>query len=182
MKTNQFILTALVILLFGLPSYAQTEKDKSIGFGGPSFINTTFAGDWAFEAGGLGGGFATKNIYIGGGGFGLEVKKNNYNYTMGYGGLMLGHLWGGNEKTAINFYVLGGYGGASEDGKDIEKEGDDFWVVRPAAEIDFLITNWMRIGVGGGYRWVTGSNLITVDDGDLSAPFGSITFRFGNWR
>ncbi len=165
------------------PLQAQNEDsgNNHIGFGGPSFINTTLAGEWTMEVGGLGAGFINEQFYIGGGGFGLSQKKDSYEYDMGYGGLMLGYFWRGTGKTALNFYALGGYGGIDEEGENIEKNGDDFWVLKPAAEVDFQLAPWLRLGIGGGYRWVMGSDITTLDDGDLSAPFGSITFRFGNW-
>lgn len=178
MKTIQIFATLFMAFLITNNLTAQNIR----GFGGLSYVNTTLVGDWTSEVGGLGGGFINENFYVGGCGFGLSQKKEGYEYDMGYGGLMLGYLWGGNSKTSINFYVLGGYGGISEDANDIKKESDDFWAVRPAVEVDFHITDWLRIGVGGGYRWVTGSNISSLDNSDLSAPFGSITFRFGNWE
>ena len=182
MKTIQILAVFAFTLFFTNFSIAQTESSNDrVGFGGFSLVNTTLAGEWTLEAGGLGAGFINENFYIGGGGFGLDQKKNGHEYGMGYGGLMGGYLWDGNGKISLNFYVLGGYGGISEEGKDIENENGDFWFVRPAAEVDFRITHWLRIGVGGGYRWVTGSDISTLDDSDISSPFGSITFRFGNW-
>jgi hypothetical protein len=170
-------------MLSTYPLFSQSKKiDKNIGFGGPSFVNTTLAGEWTMETGGLGGGFINKQFYIGGGGFGLSQRKNNYEYDMGYGGLMLGYFWKGGEKIALNFYLLGGYGGIEESGENIKKNKDGFWAVRPAVEVDFLLTDWLRLGIGGGYRWISEADILTLDNDDLSASFGSITFRFGNWK
>jgi len=180
MKTIQIFTTLLLVFFYTNCMTAQSEERSCHhGFGGASFVNTSLAGDWAFEAGGLGAGFITDKLYLGGGGFGLTQKKSGYEYDMGYGGLMLGYLWGDDKKTSLNFYVLGGYGGITEDSREHVKQEDDFWVVRPAIEVDFRITEWMAIGVGGGYRWAMGSNISSLTDKDLSASFGSITLRFG---
>ncbi|MCG8309908.1 MAG: hypothetical protein MI975_21100 [Cytophagales bacterium] len=175
--------SSLLLLLF--PNhilFAQTEAaDKAVGFGGPSFMSTRLAGKWAVEVGGLGGAFVNNHLYIGGGGYALSQKKNACKYDMGYGGLMIGCLWKGEKRTGMNFYVLGGYGGITE--KDqVNKNGDDFWTVKPALEVDLLLTYWWRLGIGGGYRLVKGSDISSLGDRDLSAPFAGITFRFGNWE
>ena len=161
--------------------FAQSQAtNKGVGFGGFSLVNTALAGEWTMEVGGLGGGFLNKQFYLGGGGFGLSQQNENYEYGMGYGGVMLGYFWQGGGKTALNVYVFGGFGSMEETGESIQNE-DDFWAIRPAAEIDFLLTDWLRLGIGGGYRQIMGITNSTLDDSDVSAPFGSITFRFGNW-
>ena len=169
-------------LLVSSDMFAQSQDiNRRVGFGGPSFVNTTLAGAWTMEVGGLGGGFVTNQLYFGGGGFGLSQKEDNYEYQMGYGGIMLGYFWNRAERTGLNFYMIAGLGSIEEKGESLNTNSDGFWTMRPAVEVDFLLADWLRLGVGGGYRWVTGSELSTLDDGDMSAPFGSITLRFGNW-
>ena len=183
MKTLHLFSTLVLTFLFSSALFSQsTSISENIGFGGPSFVNTSIAGEWTMEVGGLGGGFIGRHLYIGGAGFGSSQKKDGFEYDMGYGGPMLGYLWQGDKKTALNFYLLGGYGGLTQKDKDNREERDNLWVVKPAVEIEFTITDWWRIGVGGGYRWVSGFQLSSLDDNDLSAPFGSITFRLGKWK
>ncbi len=183
MKTNHIFLTLLFILFFVISISAQEKQgDRPAAFGGASFFNTTLAGEWAMEGGALGAGFLTDNIYLGGGGFGLAQNQNGYEYNMGYGGVILGYMWGSQEKTSMHFYTLGGFGGIEEKGKDTEINDDGFWVIKPAVEVDFEVARWLRIGVGGGYRWVVGANIPSLDNNDMSSPFGGVTFRFGNWR
>ena len=179
MKSLSFLTSFL--LLSGSFLFAQSgDTNKGVGFGGPSFVNTALAGEWTMEVGGMGAGFVSDQLYIGGGGFGLSQQNDTYEYDMGYGGVMLGYFWQGSGKTAVNFYVFGGFGTIVETGESIENE-DDFWAIRPAAEIDFLLTDWLRLGIGGGYRQIMGTTNTTLEKSDMSAPFGSITFRFGNW-
>ncbi len=176
-----FFLSSIFLLSSSI-FYAQSGgTDKLRGFGGPSFVNTVLAGEWTMEIGGLGGAFVSKRLYLGGGGFGLTQKIDNYEYDMRYGGLMLGYLWQGGERTGLNFYVFSAYGSLEEKGELLENNSDGYWAIRPAAEIDFLLTDWLRLGIGGGYRWTAGANISTLQDSDISASFGSVTLRFGNW-
>ncbi len=180
MKSINLIVLALC---FTSNMIAQTEsKENKIGFGGPTFFATSLNGELTLGVGGIGGRFLNENIFIGGGGFGFSQKKNGYEYDVGYGGLLLGYQMPAKAKSVLNFYMLAGYGGVSEESNDLEMAVDGIWLVRPSFEVDFLILKNMRIGIGGGYRWVVGSNLSTVNDNDLSAPFGCVTFRFGNWQ
>jgi len=173
----------LMICFSGSLAAQATEDPKSLtAFGGPSLINTSLAGEWTLEVGGEGGVFVTDNFYLGGAGYALSQEtKNNLEYDLGYGGLMLGYRWGEREKIALNFYTLGGYGGISEMREGVENLSDDFWVVKPAVEVDFPIAKWLHLGIGGGYRWILGTNITSLEFADLSAPFSSITLRFGNW-
>ena len=183
MKNSQFFAALALFLFVAGSSVAQDkESERQVAFGGATFFNTSLAGNWAIEGGGLGARFINSGLYIGGGGFGLSQEKNGYAHDMGYGGLMLGYMWGSWEKTSMHFYTLGGYGGIEENGKDTGKKSDGFWAVKPTVEVDFLVARWLRIGVGGGYRWIVGADLPSADDGGLSAPFGGVTFRFGNWQ
>jgi hypothetical protein len=180
MKTCKIFLTIAIAILFFSTAMAQESGKKAGGFGGVSFQNTNFMGEWAMEVGGIGAGYLLDGFYVGGGGFGMSQSKNDLDYSMGYGGLMLGYnLFSEKTKTSLNFNLLGGYGGISVEGGDTPDEADGFWVVKPNAEVEFRIASFMRIGVGGGYRLVMGADLPRVDNNDVSAPYGSITFRFG---
>ena len=76
------ILTALLLAFcFGSTLSAQSENShKDIGFGGPTIINTSLAGEWALEVGGVGGAFIGRHFYIGGGGFGVVPPLFSVSY------------------------------------------------------------------------------------------------------
>ncbi len=182
MNPLKIFLTISISLFFYSFSTAQESEKHAVGFGAATFQNTSFIGEWAMEGGGLGGRYFSESFYVGGGGFGMNQSKDDFEYDMGYGGLILGYDWRGEtDKTSLNFYVLSGYGGITEKGEGNVDNADGFWVVKPSAEVDFKITHWMRIGVGGGYRWIIGNDIKSLDFNDLSAPYGSFTFRFGNF-
>lgn len=126
----------------------------------------------------MGAKFLNKTIYLGGGGYALS---NAEGLSMGYGGVLLGYQWSGKEdRNSVNFQVLGGYGAAA-----FEDEGgsisDDYYVLQPSVEVEFPITNWMRAGVGGGFRMTRGVSLGEFADPQLSGTFASLSLRFGSW-
>ncbi len=182
MKFPFFRTTCLTLLTSVNLLFSQSSHTDHTGFGGPTFNNTMIAGKWTMEVGGLGGGFVNERFYIGGGGFALNHKQNQREYELGYGGLMLGYLWQAKDRTALNLYLIGSYGSIVEKNEGFREISDDFWALKPTIEVDFLLTKWLRIGVGGGFRWVMGSNISTLKDSDLSAPYAGITLRFGNWK
>ncbi len=182
MKSIQ-IFTALILAFFVITGVSAQETEKqSAGFGGPSFQAAQIDGEWGFEAGGFGAYFITDNIYLGGGGFGLSVEKDAYDYNMGCGGLMFGYVIAPERKIHLNTYLLGGWGGITEKSRDGAKESDDLFILKPSLEAELNITHWMRLAVGGGYKLVMGADIPSLDNDDLSSPYASISLRFGLYR
>ncbi len=179
MKKISIIPVLIFTFLFTTFTDAQNNESISTGFGGPSVQVTQFDGEWTSETGGFGACFLTKNLYLGGGGFGLFIEKGSYKYSMGYGGIMLGYVIAPQNKIHLNSYLLGGWGGITERSADQWEFSDDFFIIKPSVELEFNVTNWMRIAAGGGYKLVLGANIPSVDNSDLSSLYGSISLRFG---
>ena len=51
------------------------------------------------------------------------------------------------------------------------------------ARAELNVTRFFRIGLSGGYRLVSGADLekAAVSGGDLSAPYGRLSLRFGSF-
>ncbi len=181
-KMIKFSIAVLSILAWGISTAQSTETLEEGGFGGPAFQITGLGGNLAIETGGFGGGYLTNNFYIGGGGYGVDASGEGKVYTLGYGGMFLGKEWmTAQEKLSLNFQVMGGYGGVTKKEEGIKKS-DDVWIARPKAEVEFAVTNWLKVGVGSGYRLVVGSDIPAVDSQDLSSAFGSLSLRFGSFK
>lgn len=58
-------------------------------------------------------------------------------------------------------------------------EKDRVLVIQPSAGVEVNVFRWMRVGVEGGYRYVTGLQHDVITNEELSNYYGSITFRFG---
>jgi hypothetical protein len=60
------------------------------------------------------------------------------------------------------------------------RDYDAFFVVEPSVNLELNLTTWMRLGVGAGYRYVSGVNdLRGITNGDLRGASGSLTLKFG---
>jgi len=52
----------------------------------------------------------------------------------------------------------------------------------PEAGVEVNVTNFFKLGLTGGYRWVNGINQLPgLENNDFSSPVGTITFRFGGF-
>ena len=60
-------------------------------------------------------------------------------------------------------------------------ENTVFFVAEPGLEIEVNITKYFRLGAGMTYRYVSGTELENIDDGDISGTTAMISFRFGRF-
>jgi hypothetical protein len=58
-------------------------------------------------------------------------------------------------------------------------EVDRIFAVQPTAGIEINVFRWFHVGLEGGYRFISDSNVEGLTDSDLSGPFGQATLRFG---
>jgi hypothetical protein len=162
----------------------------------------TVLGHKGFRMSGIWGGsnhqlarFGNTNSYIHGGFFGVEfgkalqvgvssfqlqenVKWNqvaNQNFEMYFRGLHLGYGVSNYKPVHATFNLDVAPGRVKFAG-----EGSDrIFVVQPAAGLEINVLRWFHVGLQGGYRVVTDSNLPSVSDKDLSGAFGQVTLKFG---
>jgi hypothetical protein len=57
----------------------------------------------------------------------------------------------------------------------------DFSVLQPTVSVEANMTNWFRISLGAGYRFVHGSDLAGLSDRKLSAPTMNLSLKFGKF-
>jgi len=172
-------------------SYAQTETlfsdDNSYGgFGGPmiefSNINGTLVGDV-----GGGGALVINDFFVGGYGLGtegatVEFDGEPYDIGFGHGGLWFGYTF--NQHKLIHIYssFRVGWGSAKLRQDGDKKYSDNLLALAPEAGIELNITDWFKLGVSGGYRYVSGvDDLPALTSEDFTGMFGALTFRFGGF-
>lgn len=56
---------------------------------------------------------------------------------------------------------------------------DRVFVVQPSVGLEVNIFRWLRLGVDGGYRFLTDSSIAGLDDNKLSGAFGQASIKFG---
>jgi hypothetical protein len=186
-------------------SYLLTEKTVLSGFGAPfvefSSVNKQFAVC-------LGGGAAmmiNQTLFIGG--YFEGIVTNHYRedlqtvvdaqrpkISFEHGGIWLGYIY--KHKKAIHGGLSTKLGWGEIDLKDGESGNPDsdydyrdrIFTIQPQVEMEFNMTEWFKINVGAGYRFVTGIDATYQIEGnpvnfyensDFNSFVGTITLVFG---
>ena len=204
------IITIVMLQAVTLAASAQDDdvktlfsKDSEIrGFGAFDMKLTDFHDEKALFLGGYGGVILNKHFMFGGGGYGLTTKNDfevagengttqKLNLYGGYGGLMLGYIIAPKEVIHISFPVLIGAGGVevTDDSRPVVDdqratiERSAFFVVEPTLEIEMNVARFLRIAIGGGYRFIQGVDLDVnnISNDDLSSWTAGISFKAGKF-
>jgi hypothetical protein len=203
------ILTAMV-LVFSTTSFAQTvtsEKPETLldsmnlssgpvvhgGFGAPVYKFTNLGGKGVNLFGGRGAWLVNRTYFLGGFGYGLvsDIGADNGNLDMGYGGLMAGYNLLTNKMVHATFLLQAGSGELNVSKADDERLGladfessakrDRFSVIEPEVLVETNITRFFRIGVGAGYRYVSGIDDNILPETQVSGWAGTVAFNFGRF-
>ena len=123
-------------------------------------------GQFANFVGPYGGWLINHKFLVGGGGVGLT---NRHPFEMGYGGLVLEYFI--NPKSLVNVSVKGLIGGGSTSWN----WENPFFVAEPEVKVNVNVTDFFRVGFGGGYRFVSGNR----HDDRLRGPSATVDLKFG---
>ncbi len=178
-----------------------SDDFTSGGFGAPVIKVGSIDGDVGVLVGGRGGWVINRTFVIGGGGYGwtqnmhmLSTFERDTGVSFGYGGLELEYLIQSDEIVHATVMTLIGAGGFTVMERFGGTGGNDWddnrslyntatFVIEPAANVEVNILKWLRIGVGVGYRFVTGIdaniNGRVYDNSTVSGVFGVGTIKFG---
>jgi hypothetical protein len=208
MKMLFFVVTVFCI---SIPLLAQDETlfgtdDISIGLvGGVAVKPTNVQKTFGLLVGGYGGILLNHQLMIGAGGFGLvnnigisDAAHAYYQNTrdlfleIGYGGGIIEYTFAPSKLIHATAMVLIGAGGITYSERNMnhrdyfsstsEFQTDAFFVIEPSVNAEMNLTNWMRVSIGGGYRFVTGVNyLVGLNNDDLRSASGNLTFKFGKF-
>ena len=206
MKRSLFLIMFIAIMI-PLTAIAQqqtliTGKMTHGGAAGPVLKYSKMLGQDALLVGGRGGWIIGSALWIGGAGYGLvnrvesllldqdtEIDSARY-LGLGYGGLELGFIVASDRLVHLTGQVLIGAGGAvhtKRDGWDDfeidpdNEEGDSFFILEPAVDVEVNITTFFRICLGASYRWVTGIEINEFTNKDISGFSGVLTLKFGRF-
>ena len=184
---KMYLITMILLMTIGL--FAQREETLfgksglhlSGAWGGSTMSVTKFSDDYALYSGGFGGLEFGRSLFVGWGGYQLinDVEFDALtaqNFEMKYNGLMLGYALNAHKPIHPTFMLMAGKGQVEID--DINNK-DKIFVIQPSLGVELNIFRWLHIGLNGGYRIVTDTDLLDLSDSDLSAPYGEIRFKFG---
>ncbi len=182
--------------------FGSNEKTTHGGYGGISVNYSHIDGRDAVLVGGRGAWIINHGIGIGlaGYGFANEIKysdkvndKDDNCYLIGgYGGFLIEPIFGALRPVHISIPILIGGGGVAYNRNGWWNNDDNKWeyytidsspffVIEPGVEIELNIIKFIRIAVGGYYRYTAGMNLINTDSHALDSFSCGITLKFGKF-
>ena len=179
----------MLLLTTGL--FAQRDQTlfgkSGLGFsgvwGGWAYGMTAFEDEMALTRGGFGGLEFGRQLMVGYGGFRTTDQvafgaDNTSQFDLKYKGLILGYGIRSDKVIHPTLKVLVGGGTA-----DVENVGSDkVFVLQPSAGLEVNVFKIFRIGLDGGYRFVTNTDIPNLKPTDLSAFYGEVNLKFVlNW-
>lgn len=144
-----------------------------------SFYDGSDQGNSAYIQGGYGGLEFGRRIFVGWGGFRMndfvDLENGAEDFTLRYNGPMISIAPLAEKVIHPRFGALFGSGRV----KLSDNSSDKVIVIQPSLGMEINVLSWFRIGLEGGYRFVTNENIPNLDSEDISSPFAQVDFRFG---
>ena len=164
---------------------------KITGYGAFDTKFTKLNDTEAIIFGGHGGVIFNSYFYFGIGAYGL-VTTNQFGGTypeesldmhMGYTGLMMGFNILPTKVVHFSVPLFVGVGNLELEHNKVFVENSAFLLFEPGLQLEINVVQFMKIGLGGGYRMVHGTNLRNdISDDDLSFWSGNFSLIFGKFR
>ena len=140
-----------------------------------------------FALGLTGGGFVKDPEFQG---LSTQGVLTNLNIINGYGGLYLDYFLPSKSFIHISFPTTLGLGivAISQENQTVSGledmelvESNDYYVFEPSLNADIYITNFLVLGIGGGYRIAFHEHLERLSAGDLSGFTLNISLKVGSF-
>ncbi|MBU2651760.1 MAG: hypothetical protein KKA81_12565 [Bacteroidetes bacterium] len=181
------------------------------GYGALSFGYTRLDNKDAMLAGIRGGWIIDHHVTIGLAGYGIVndfeysdepyLNGEEYNLAGGYGGLLIEPIIAPHYPVHVTFPVLIGAGGVASyrsncycdndwDGDDDYcydcwdsryEDGDAFFIVEPGIELELNLVKFMRVSIGGSYRWTSNVGIEHYDKDLMHGFSGKFSLKFGKF-
>jgi len=155
------------------------------GFGAPVVKFSQLLDQFALFAGARGGWIANHRFVIGGGMYTLvnTIDKPGLVEPISkfiYGGFEVEYVALWSEPVHFTVGTLVGAGRRFRTDQP-DPDHDEVFVLEPAVGLEVNAASFFRIVAGAGYRYVSRVTSGDIENEDLRAFFGSLTFKFGNF-
>ena len=100
---------------------------------------------------------------------------------MGYGGLEFEHIYKTQNLLHVTSQLMIGAGAAWLTGDGPGSSANLLFVAEPGFNVDLNVATQLRVAVGLGYRFVAGSSLPGIDNGDLGGFVVTFTMKSGKF-
>jgi hypothetical protein len=116
-----------------------------------------------------------KRVLIGWDGLNAEFNNTDLgNLNLNSNGLTLGYSPWAHKPFHPVFNMYAGRGKISND-----EILDNIYVYQPSVTLELNVFRWMKVGIDGGYRIISESNLTSLTDQGLSGPYAGLKLKFG---
>jgi hypothetical protein len=196
------IITGIVSLAFAQDTTNEIPKNermqtlfgydsKITGYGEFETKITGINGQEAVIIGGNGGVIFDGFFYFGIGAYGLVTSnviqgvtpESSLDMSMGYTGLMMAFNIMPTKVVHLSVPLFTGVGNIELEHNNIFVENSAFLIFEPGLQVEINVTQFMKIGLGGGYRLVHGTNFRNpITDENLSNWTGNLTLVFGKFK
>lgn len=85
-----------------------------------------------------------------------------------------------NPGLAVGMGMVGKHplDGLNNNSPDQQLDNSNMFAMRPSLSINLNLLKFLTLKIGGGYRYVTGSKSVGIDDNQISSPYGFAALRF----
>jgi hypothetical protein len=121
----------------------------------------------------------------------IDESEVRHSIAGGYGGIFIEPILGGLKPIHVAFPVLFGVGGAGlvrhytpgfwDNPYYDSAEGDFFFIVEPAVELEFNLAKFFRTAATLSYRHTSNIELTGMDENVLNGLHFGLTFKFGKF-
>lgn len=178
------------------------DKTTHGGYGGLLINYSQIDGKDAMLVGARGGWIINHGISIGLGGYGfandLSYETNinesyqNYSLAGGYGGLVIEPIIGAKWPVHVSIPILIGAGGIAyinnyygrpdyDSYNPYAEQANAYFVLEPGIEVELNMVKFMRLAVGGYYRYTSDLNLADLDTKVLDGFSVGLVMKFGKF-
>jgi hypothetical protein len=157
----------------------------------PSLGATTLDGHFSSLVGLRGGWLINRQFGIGlaGNAFGwdtthIDTPRANTRVDGGYGGLLLQYVIGSDKLVHGSIDATIGGGALCYDAVSSRRDCNDaltFFVFEPTANVELNVTSFMRVAVGGGYRFTAIDDTSTAYKPELGGFVARTSVQFGQF-
>jgi hypothetical protein len=182
--------------------FGNNDKISHGGYGALLINYSQFDGKDVVLVGAKGGWIINHGITLGIGGYGFANQvsfsdltisgENNLYLSGGYGGLLIEPIIFPMRPVHISIPILIGGGGAAyvnesyydsqhQDWNYYTVDASPFFVLEPGIEIEFNVVKFMRIGLGGYYRYTSGLNLVETPEHIMDGFSAGLSLKFGKF-
>jgi len=162
--------------------YSQIAGYDAVGIGG----TLSFIANHGLAVGFSGKGFFTEPYEL------IPGSTTSYGYTGGYGGILIEPIVFPKSPVHLTFPLLLGCGGIgrtiiNDYGYPYEhtnvyvEHAEAFLVAEPGVEVEFNVARWIRLGVGGSYRFTTAVDNSTFESNPMDGFTAGFSLKFGKF-